>query len=148
MLSMILFALLTALASILTPTQKPALDAGTCVPTHILTSHEVGYPATMEWTEPGEMQRRVTVVFDDEGNPVRYSELATTQRLADFDRIGAYRLVHLDLEADLAIVEKQHSGPTDRTQEQLEVTDELLQSGALGMPAQTIDHVRASCTDS
>lgn len=117
----------------------------TCVEEHILYRPGGGHPATLLWEGPEEGARRVSVLFDEAGLPRQYSELKTSVPLETWDRQGIYRLVHLNFETGLGIVEIQDASG-QRTQEQREI-DDVLTSREFGMPAETIRQVRARCTN-
>ena len=71
--------------------------------------------------------------------------MKTSRPLEAFDRVGAYRLVHLNFEVGFGIVEVQDAAG-GYTRQQWEINDVRL-SAEMGSPSETIDQVRAACTD-
>ena len=124
---------------------SPTIDLPTCVQEHILDGAERGQAATLVWRESSGGSRKVSVFFDESGRPRQYSEMKTSVPWETFDRQGVYRLVFLNFDTGLGVVETQDRDG-QRVQEQHDV-DEAFASDQFGRPAETVLQIKAACTD-
>ena len=87
----------------------------------------------------------MSLFFDESGHLRQYSEMKTSVPWETFDRQGVYRLVFLNFDTGLGVVETQDRDG-QRVQEQRDV-HEVFASDQFGRPAEAALQVKAACTD-
>lgn len=103
-----------------------------------------GTPLSMVWDDSGEQTRRVTVVFDEDGQPIRYSD--TRGALGNIRTLGKPipgTSIMLSWANETALVQNQDSSGT-RSTVRVDFA-EALESEKLGRPSEVAGKVWEKC---